>query len=265
MEIDNLSMKEIKAVFFDVDKTIYDPIHNFIPESTLTALKKLRSNGYKIGISTSRPMLTARAVPGLMDIPWDGMIIAGGQQIYSQGQLVLENTFTQAQRDQIFQIANRHHIPVYTVAEEVFFTEMNDLVRRFIKMFGIPYRTVKPFQGQASYLICLIHEEEQDILPLFKDVEGICPIAAGPINHDIFKKGVLKSDCIMKLMKYWGYDPHAFMAFGDTLSDAPMLEAARIGVAMGNADIQTRKKADIVCGDYREDGILLLLQSLHMI
>lgn len=140
MEIDNLSMKEIKAVFFDVDKTIYDPIHNFIPESTLTALKKLRSNGYKIGISTSRPMLTARAVPGLMDIPWDGMIIAGGQQIYSQGQLVLENTFTQAQRNQIFRIADRHHIPVYTVAEEVFFTEMSDLVRRFIKMFGIPDR-----------------------------------------------------------------------------------------------------------------------------
>lgn len=44
----------IRAVFFDVDGTLYSHAANEIPESTIQALKKLQQKGIRIFIATGR-------------------------------------------------------------------------------------------------------------------------------------------------------------------------------------------------------------------
>ncbi|MEG1732136.1 MAG: HAD hydrolase family protein, partial [Longicatena sp.] len=56
-------MKNTKAIFFDVDSTIYSHrIHDF-PTSTKETLQTLKANGYKIGIATSRCRYEMKNLP----------------------------------------------------------------------------------------------------------------------------------------------------------------------------------------------------------
>jgi hypothetical protein len=45
------------------------------------------------------------------------------------------------------------------------------------------------------------------------------------------------------------------MAIGDSWNDAPLLEAAGFGVAMGSAPQELRAIADAVVGDVAHDGV----------
>ena len=52
------------------------------------------------------------------------------------------------------------------------------------------------------------------------------------------------------------------MAFGDAENDIPMLRAAGVGVAMGNADPAVKAAADMVTLSNNEDGIAAALEKL---
>ena len=72
-----------KAVFFDIDGTLWD-FYNHIPESTVTAIRKLRENGNYAFICSGR----ARAYiqhPDLFAIGFDGVVAGCGTHVELNG------------------------------------------------------------------------------------------------------------------------------------------------------------------------------------
>ena len=59
--------------------------------------------------------------------------------------------------------------------------------------------------------------------------------------------------------------PQETMAFGDGENDIEMLEAAGIGIAMGNADDIVKKSADYVTDSVDDDGIGKALRHFQII
>ena len=55
------------------------------------------------------------------------------------------------------------------------------------------------------------------------------------------------------------------MAFGDGGNDMSMLEAAAIGVAMGNAEDRVKACADYVTDRIENDGIMKALQHYSLV
>ena len=55
------------------------------------------------------------------------------------------------------------------------------------------------------------------------------------------------------------------MVFGDSWNDLEMLQAAGVGVAMGNAPQEVQKKADYVTTSNNHDGIYQALQHYQLI
>ena len=53
------------------------------------------------------------------------------------------------------------------------------------------------------------------------------------------------------------------MALGDQANDAPMLEYAGVGVAMGNAVDYTKEHADAVTADCDHDGVALAINKFE--
>ena len=59
-----------------------------------------------------------------------------------------------------------------------------------------------------------------------------------------------------------GMEPAEMISFGDAANDIPMLKAAGMGVAMGNADAAVKAAADMVTLSNNADGIAAALEKL---
>ena len=64
-----------------------------------------------------------------------------------------------------------------------------------------------------------------------------------------------KGPALLRLCEAFGVAQAESVAFGDTEVDLPMLEAAALGVAMGDAPAAMRAAADMVTGTAAEDGV----------
>lgn len=68
-----------------------------------------------------------------------------------------------------------------------------------------------------------------------------------------------------KLLTQWvtgqGYAMSEVLAFGDNFNDISMLQAAGLGVAMGNSDDEVKAQADLVIGDNEKPSIAQLIRQ----
>ena len=74
-------------------------------------------------------------------------------------------------------------------------------------------------------------------------------------NIEINSREATKGVALEKLAAYLGIPLESTMAFGDDTNDITMLEAAGIGVAMGNAYDEVKGSADFVTSDCDENGV----------
>ena len=83
-----------------------------------------------------------------------------------------------------------------------------------------------------------------------------------PAFTDITAKGADKGEGILALAAHLGLNPQSTIAFGDGGNDTSMIQAAGIGVAMGNALETLKSEADYVTTSVDEDGVLNALKHL---
>ncbi|HEY9855532.1 MAG TPA: Cof-type HAD-IIB family hydrolase [Stenomitos sp.] len=78
------------------------------------------------------------------------------------------------------------------------------------------------------------------------------------IAHPCVNKGA----AVAHLAARWGLEAAAVAAVGDGLNDVEMLAWAGLGVAMGNAHPELKRRADRVTGSVEADGVATLIESL---
>ena len=86
-----------------------------------------------------------------------------------------------------------------------------------------------------------------------------------PLFTDIVPKGGGKHVGIEAVCKHFGFDIKETMAFGDGGNDISMLQAAGIGIAMGNAIDLVKQEADYVTADADSDGIWKALKHFNIL
>lgn len=72
---------------------------------------------------------------------------------------------------------------------------------------------------------------------------------------EISPAGVTKWSGIARVARSWGIAAHEMCAVGDDVNDIPMIEAAGLGVAMGNALPEVKAVADRVARSHDDDGL----------
>jgi Cof subfamily protein (haloacid dehalogenase superfamily) len=69
-----------------------------------------------------------------------------------------------------------------------------------------------------------------------------------------------KTNAIRHLASRWGVDLAQVVAVGDNFNDLDMIEAAGVGIAMGNAPPGVRARADWVAPPVEEDGLAVAIE-----
>lgn len=275
-------MKDIKLVALDLDGTLFDN-SSHISERNLTAIRSITDKGIHVVISTGRPF---------EGIPFDQIkgtginyaITANGSGIYeiSTRKCLYENAMDEELVTPILNflltrdihmdafIGGKGYTPVQCVE-----TAQKLTVPSSIKNYIITTRT------RLDNILQFIHENQLKVqkmtLNFYPAADGtlidretvrkflvsnpsITTVCGGYNNLEFTRADANKGVGLRKLAEILGVNPDATMAIGDTENDLAIIEAAGIGVAMGNATDAVKARADYVTTTNTKDGVAAAIE-----
>lgn len=275
-------MKDIKLVALDLDGTLFDNSSR-ISKRNLTAIRSITDKGIHVVISTGRPF---------EGIPFDQIkgtginyaITANGSGIYeiSTGKCLYENAMDEELVTPILNflltrdihmdafIGGKGYTPVQCVE-----TAQKLTVPSSIKNYIITTRT------RLDNILQFIHENQLKVqkmtLNFYPAADGtlidretvrkflvsnpsITTVCGGYNNLEFTRADANKGVGLRKLAEILGVNPDATMAIGDTENDLAIIEAAGIGVAMGNATDAVKARADYVTTTNTKDWVAAAIE-----
>lgn len=261
-------MRKIKAIFFDVDSTLYTHRTHDFPSSAKEALRKLKQNGYKIAIATSRCRYELKNLPSFFrEFAFDAKIVDGGALILEKDCVFEQYPIEKEQVERLISYCNEQGIAMrYSTLDNDYFNRPCDADIRdeFFKLY-LNMPNVKPYEGEDVFnLLAYVTSDEQgEHIAHLLDRCSI--ISHSKKTREITAIGIDKSVGVNRLAQHWGIAMEEVVCFGDGANDVLMLQAAGIGIAMGNANQKAKDVADIICGHIDEDGVYKVCEELQLI
>ena len=259
--------KTIKAVFFDVDSTMYyHGIHDILPK-TRAALSQLHEQGIRVGVATSRCRSELANMPAFFrDFPFDAIISDGGALIMEKDHILAAHYLKPALVAQVNAFARRYGRTFrYSTVDGNYFSAMPKQSDKDI-FFQLYLNTpqIKPYEQDDVLNILLYAKEEQEIAELTQLLNGITFVSHGPVV-EINAGSINKGEAISTLAKHWEISMDEIMSFGDGANDIEMIQMCGIGVAMGNGCDALKQAADFVSERIENEGIDHALRHFNVI
>ena len=88
------------------------------------------------------------------------------------------------------------------------------------------------------------------------------PALFGATCRQLAPAGVTKWSAIRRLATEWGIADAEIFVVGDDVNDIPMIRAAGLGVAMGNALPEVKAAADRIAPAHDHDGLVNVVEWL---
>lgn len=246
----------IKAIFFDIDGTLFSHKTKCIPKDTLETLTSLHNKGVKLFVSTGRHYLEAINLP-VRDFPFDGYVTLNGQICTDgSGNTLHAIPFDPAGTQALADIFRQKRFPLTLLEEKkCYINFIDDAVQKSHGSLSIPLPEVDTYENHPLFQGIAFFEkgEEQDFCALLPES---CKITRWhDYGVDVLSRDGGKSKGIQFFCAHLGIDREETMAFGDGENDMDMLQYVGIGVAMGNGNAKVKEIADYVTTDIDDGGI----------
>lgn len=275
-----------KLIFLDIDGTIVIPKQS-PSKRTVEAIRAARSNGHKVFLSTGR--VETDVVENVRSIGFDGGIYsAGGRVVLNETEiwnhpmpveLVQRVTDLMDECNMLFMMesssgtyALKNGMLTQINVDQFYISgepqRIMDERRSGLSLKWIPaYKEIPVYKieflarskaqvewlsgqlGSTAKVVCF-----DDLIP------GLTLIFGEVSDWSINKGAALNSIC-----RYLNVTPEDCIAFGDSMNDAEILQAAGLGIAMGNAETSVKEIADQICERCEEDGVAKALARMKLI
>ena len=253
-----------KAAFFDIDGTLVSFKTHRVPVSTIEALEKARCAGMRIFISTGRPY--ADMAPVEM-VPYDGAVALNGADCrWRDGRVVAKHLIDYKDFRVIYEAGLEMGFTVGLELDEgIFINKITPSVYVLAEAIAHPVPTVcdvdAMFREKGCGQLCVYFTPEQEAEVMAR-VPSLIATRWHPCFADVDPVGVTKASGIEAFAREMGISVDETVAFGDGGNDTPMLVAAGLGVAMGNAADSVKSRADYVTSSVDDDGIARALDYI---
>lgn len=259
-------MPTIRAAFFDIDGMLLPFGHDHMPAPTVAALQALHRRGVGVYIATGRPPVDIDFLAALRAVEFDGFVTMNGQYCYERdpdAPFYSHPMPPEALRALVPWLAGKH-LPVAFLERGFTYANCaeatgNGIVEPDVPVLD-PVRALTRTTYQLSAFISPEWEGE-----FLRHCPGCLAVRWNDQFADILPAGGGKDAGLRAMLAHKGLDPAQAIAFGDARNDIPMLRAAGIGVAMGNADDAVKAAADFVTAADVDDGIGKALRKMGLI
>ena len=243
---------EQKLIFLDIDGTLTEPGKNTPPDSALAAIRRARANGHRVVLCTGRNygMLSPLLQYGVDGLAGSGVFrtIEGKNGSYT---------------DEGFKDFLRENAGINGNSELLRWREQIEAA------LGIG--PMERYDGEPIYKIVFMCRSSEDLLEPKRQLESIFNFCIqdadqyGIINGELINKAFNKGTAVMRLCKYLHISQEDTIAFGDSMNDLEMLQAARLGICMDNGSSVLKEAADMICPAVLEDGLYKAFEKLGLI
>ena len=258
----------IKLITIDIDDTLVNTAKQVTPR-VKAALQEATAQGVKVVLTTGRPL------PGVQEyldelglnhqddqyaITYNGGVVQttngeelGGKELAYSDYLRLREV-----ADELGAYLQVETIDAaYTSAKEINYWASRE---NFLIKMPLIIKTVDEMDPNDHYVKFMFIGDEADIdswrdaLPA--DVkEAYYIVKSTPQHLEFMHKDATKGSGLLTLAAKLGIDRSETMALGDQQNDVTMIEAAGLGVAMGNAVPEVKAVADVETTTQNADGV----------
>lgn len=276
-----------RLLFFDIDGTLTMPGRPPDPE-TVDAIRSVHKAGHMVLLSTGRAQEWVE--PSVMDIGFDGGIFhAGGRNLIGNHcvsqHIMPENLIQKAvqilrEEKAFFMLESEaetyrsevqpefiNHIQLYSSTN----TELLRMLEQWTdpKRHTMEQRTEDVPLYKISFICTSLEQMNQTASRLqtvgkvvrFDNLSTDVPVFVGEISDFRTNKGQGMYD----ICQYLGVQSENCIAFGDSMNGAEILQAAGLGVAMGNSGEDVKQLANLVCESCEKNGIPKALKRLRLL
>ncbi|MBS2969229.1 HAD family phosphatase [Metabacillus sp. KIGAM252] len=117
---------------------------------------------------------------------------------------------------------------------------------------------------QKFFILTLDQGLKEELLPALESIDGIAPTSSGPNNIEIMNPDGHKGQGLRIMASHLGIKMEDTVAIGDNFNDVPMMEAAGLSIAMGNADPDVKKLCDRETVSNNDDGVAHAIMNVIM-
>ncbi len=260
-----------RVIALDLDGTLLTPTKTLLP-SSLQALARAREAGFTPIIVTGRHHVAIHPFYQALALDTPAICCNGTYSYDYQAKKVMEaDPLPVAQALQLIDMLNEHQVNalMYVDNEMVYETPTGHVLRTRNWAQSLPPEQRPVFtqvdslaqtarEVNAIWKFALTDEDSAKLNAFALEVEQQLGLECERSWHDqvdIARQGNSKGRRLAQWVASQGLSMQDVVAFGDNFNDISMLQAAGIGVAMGNAADEVKAHADVVIGDNTTDTI----------
>lgn len=240
--------QDIMLIALDMDGTLLND-QGEVSVANREMIKRAQDNGIHVICSTGRSLITSREYVKSLGLSSYHITVNGSEIWDERGELVQRIVIPTAQIQWMLHIAKEYEVKFWaTATDHVWRREMPEDISQHVWLkFG--------YEIENDEIRNKVYEKLQTRKQLLEFSNS------SPINIEINSYGVNKAKGIEVVCDRLGINMSQVMAVGDSLNDLPMIQAAGIGVAMGNAQVIVKHHADWVTDSNNQDGVAKAIQK----
>lgn len=267
-------MKEYRIIFSDIDGTLLTDDKQ-ITEATKDKILNLEQQGIPFVLVSARPPFGVWPIQRMAGVSAPIIGYGGGIILDSDGTVLKSYGMEMGQALEIKNLAQAAFpdICCNTYSENRWIVDDKDSrwIRQEAEIIGSEPDAgdvVQLLGDQAPVHKFLFMGEADRIEELEKFLKTRYPehsiSRSWTYYLEVMNGEATKGNAVRTLCEEKGVSVRASVAFGDSHNDLSMLEAAGLGVAMGNAPEEVREKADMVTLDNEHEGLLAALNQIFL-
>lgn len=265
---------DYRLIAMDLDGTLNNDEKTITPK-TLAALMEAQAQGIRLVLASARPSPGLYKERDILHLQEHGGILMsynGGRIVDAgSGDVLFETAMDLQQTRKVLRfLENLPVTPILDDGRQFYVTDQdgykvqyecwnNGMVCSEVESLAdfLSFAPIKILMSVDPALLRDVQSQIAQRLP-----QELTVVQTAPFYLEVIPKRINKGQGIRDVCRALGITPEDVIAFGDAANDIPMLKAAGVGVAMGNAAQGVKDAADLVTRSNNDDGIAAALESL---